>query len=50
MNRGNLPGGEASGVGGAMPVKTELLLPEIEEIEAPVLSSHPQQAALILIN
>ena len=50
INRGDLPGGEAIGVGGAMPVETELLLPEIEQINAPIFSPPPQQAAPILIN
>ena len=50
INRGDLPGGEAIGIGGTMPIRTELLLPKIEEIKSPIFSANPQQIALILIN
>jgi hypothetical protein len=33
-----------------MPVRAELLLPQIQEIKAPIFSPHPEQAAPVLID
>ena len=38
------------GIGGAVHVMDELLLPEIEDVEPRILGSHPQHAAAVLID
>ena len=50
MNRSDHAGRETIGVAGTMPVRTELFLPEIENIKPPIFSAHPQHAGPIPIN
>ena len=50
INRLDPAGREAIGVGRAMPVMDELFLPEIENVEPRILSSHPQHATPIPID
>src|SRR5215469_531195 len=50
IDRLNPAGQETIVVAGAMPMIPKLFLPEIENIQPCVLSSHPEQAASILID
>ena len=50
INRLDPAGRETIGIGGAMPIMDELLLPEIENVESRILGSHPQHAAPVPID
>jgi hypothetical protein len=50
INRLDPARGETTGVGGAMTIRVELLLPKIENVQSRILGSDPQHAAPILID
>ena len=50
VNRSDRPPRETIRIAGPMRITAELLLAEVENVKPPILGSHPQHAASILVN